>query len=109
MQDPTAEPPGSAVSDAVSIGLWLWDVDRVRVVSHGGDTIGQHWTREMVPEHDIAIGGPTNSGPSGSQLLDDQRRWALEAHLGVSECDPNRSLRIPASSSQAGEPTRRSP
>ena len=88
MQEPTAESPGNAVGDAVGIAWWLRDVDGVRIVSHGGDTIGQHSSFEMVPERDFAIAGLTNCGPNGSQLLDELERWAREAYLGVVDREP---------------------
>src|SRR5579884_900249 len=42
MQEPTVEMPGSALGDAVGISWMLREIDGVRLVSHGGDTIGQH-------------------------------------------------------------------
>ena len=83
MQEPTVDTPGSALGDAVGISWMLRDVDGVRVVGHGGDTIGQHSSFEMVPEHDFAITGLTNCGPNGNQFLDELARWAFETYLGV--------------------------
>ena len=80
--------PGSALGDAIGISWMLRDVDGVRIVGHGGDTIGQHSTFDMVPERQFAITGLTNCGPNGNQLLDELGRWALEAYLGVVDRDP---------------------
>ena len=88
MQEPTVETPGSALGDAVGISWMLRDVDGVRIVGHGGDTIGQHSSFDMVPERDFAIAGLTNCGPNGNQFLEELGRWAFETYLGVVERDP---------------------
>ena len=88
MQQPTVDTPGSALGDAVGISWMLRDVEGVRMVSHGGDTLGQHSSFAMVPEHHFAVTGLTNCGPNGSQFLDELGRWALEAYLGIVERDP---------------------
>ena len=88
MQQPTVETPGSALGDAVGISWMLRDVEGVRMVSHGGDTLGQHSSFAMVPEHRFAVTGLTNCGPNGNQFLDELGRWALEAYLGIVERDP---------------------
>lgn len=88
MQQPTVEMPGSALGDAVGISWMLRDVDGVRLVSHGGDTIGQHSAFVMVPERDFAIATLTNCGPNGSQFNEELVRWALETYAGVVDRDP---------------------
>jgi CubicO group peptidase (beta-lactamase class C family) len=88
MQQPTVDAPGSAIGDQIGITWMLRDVDGVRIVGHGGDTIGQHSMFEMVPERDFAITSLTNCGPNGSQLNEDLVKWALEAYLGVIDKDP---------------------
>ena len=88
MQQPTVDMPGSALGDAVGISWLLRDVDGVRVVGHGGDTVGQHSTFDMVPERQFAVVGLTNCGPNGNQFLDELGRWALETYLGIVERDP---------------------
>ncbi len=88
MKEPTFEMPGSAIGDAVGITWMLRDIDGVRLVSHGGDTIGQHSDFVMVPERDFAISTLTNCGPNGNQFNDEVVRWALESYLGVVERDP---------------------
>ena len=42
MQQPTVSMPGSALGDHVGISWLLRDVDGVRLVAHGGTTVGQH-------------------------------------------------------------------
>ncbi|MGH2729132.1 MAG: serine hydrolase [Actinomycetota bacterium] len=88
MQQETVPTPGSALGDAVGISWMLRDVDGVRLVSHGGDTNGQHSAFVMVPERDFAISTLTNCGPNGNQLNEDLLRWALESYLGVIDRDP---------------------
>ena len=88
MKEATVETPGSALGDAIGISWMLRDVDGVRMVGHGGDTLGQHSTFDMVPERQFAITGLTNCGPNGNQFLDELGRWALEAYLGVVDRDP---------------------
>ena len=88
MQQATADCPGNAVGEAVGISWWLRDVDGVRLVSHGGNTIGQDSDFFMVPERDFAVVTLSNSSPNGSQLNKQIGRWALETWLGVTDRDP---------------------
>jgi CubicO group peptidase (beta-lactamase class C family) len=88
MKEPTADMRGSALGDYVGISWLMRDVDGVRIVGHGGDTIGQHSAFVMVPERDFAISVMTNCGPNGSQLNEELVRWALEAYVGVIDRDP---------------------
>ena len=88
MQEPTFEMKGSALGDYVGISWLLRDVEGVRFVGHGGDTIGQHSQFVMVPERDFAISVMTNCGPNGSTFMEELVKWALEAYIGVVERDP---------------------
>jgi CubicO group peptidase (beta-lactamase class C family) len=88
MQEPTAESPGGAVGDGIGIGWWLRDVDGVKQVSHGGDTLGQHSDFKMIPERRFAISTLTNCGPNGGQFNDEVVKWALENYVGVIDKDP---------------------
>lgn len=88
MQQPTAESPGNAVGDAVGISWWLRDVGGVRLVSHGGNTIGQDSGFDLVPERNFGIATLTNCSPNGGQFNEDIRRWALQNYLGIVERDP---------------------
>jgi CubicO group peptidase (beta-lactamase class C family) len=99
MQEPTAEMKGSALGDYVGISWLLRDVDGVRIVAHGGDTVGQHSQFLMVPERDFAISIMTNCGPNGSQLNEEFVKWALEAYIGVVDRDPD-ALELAASELQ---------
>ncbi|MBO0771090.1 MAG: beta-lactamase family protein [Actinobacteria bacterium] len=88
MQQPTAQSPGNATGDAVGISWWLRDVGGVRVVGHGGNTLGQDSGFDMVPERDFAVITLANCSPNGSQFNEQIRRWAFDAYLGVTERDP---------------------
>lgn len=88
MQEPTVETPGSALGDAVGISWMLRDVEGVRLVSHGGDTLGQHSDFVLVPEGNFGISSLTNCGPNGNRFNDEIVKWALETYLGVVEKDP---------------------
>lgn len=88
MQQPTAESPGNAIGDAVGISWWLRDVDGVRLVSHGGNTIGQDSDFFMAPERDFAVVTLANSSPNGSELNQELGKWALRVCLGVEDKDP---------------------
>ena len=88
MQEPTADMPGSAIGDAVGISWLLRDLDGVKLVAHGGTTIGQYSTFVMVPERGFALISMTNCGPNGSEFNHKLQRWALEHYLGVRDEDP---------------------
>lgn len=88
MKQPTVEMRGSAIGDAVGISWMLRDVDGVRLVSHGGDTLGQHAAFVTAPERDYAFICMTNCGPNGSLLSNELGRWALQAYLGIDDADP---------------------
>jgi hypothetical protein len=89
MQQPTADMVGSALGDCVGISWLLRDVDGVRLVGHGGTTIGQHSRLVIVPEREFAATVLTNCGPNGAQLHDELLRWILEAYIGVVDRDPD--------------------
>jgi len=88
MKQPTVQMPGSALGDAVGISWLIRDVEGVRLVGHGGTTIGQYSDFIMVPERGFAFISMTNCGPNGSQLNDRLSKWALETYLGIVDVDP---------------------
>jgi len=88
MQQPTVSMPGSAIGDHVGISWLLRDVAGLRLVTHGGTTVGQHSEFVMAPEHDLALISMTNCGPNGPRLNDQLLSWALEQYLGVTEKEP---------------------
>ncbi|MHB8450320.1 MAG: serine hydrolase domain-containing protein [Mycobacteriales bacterium] len=88
MREPTADMRGSALGDHVGISWLLRDVGGVRIVGHGGTTIGQHSEFTMVPERGFALVSLTNSGPGGADLNRTLEKWALEHYLGIREPQP---------------------
>ena len=88
MQQPTVSMPGSAIGDHVGISWLLRDVGGLRLVTHGGTTIGQYSEFVMVPERDFAIIAMTNCGPNGHQFNEGMVDWALEHYLGVTDTQP---------------------
>jgi CubicO group peptidase (beta-lactamase class C family) len=88
MKQPTAEMRGSAIGDYVGISWLMRDVDGVRLVGHGGTTIGQYSEFTMVPERGFAIISMTNTGPTGSQFNTQLEKWALERFAGVVDAEP---------------------
>lgn len=88
MKQPTYEIPGSALGEGVGISWFFEDVDGVRLVSHGGDVIGQHSSFVMCPERYFAVIVLTNLDGGGSQLKEQVVRFALEHYIGVVQKDP---------------------
>jgi len=88
MQEPTVECPGSAIGDAIGISWLLRDVEGVRVVAHGGTTVGQHSVFEMVPSRGFALTSLTNCGPNGPEFNEAITRWAFSTYLGIEVRDP---------------------
>jgi CubicO group peptidase (beta-lactamase class C family) len=88
MQQPTVSQVGSAIGDHVGISWLLKDIDGVRLVSHGGSTVGQLSAFEMVPARTFAIAVLTNSSPNGAHLHEAMVKWALRAYLGIAEPEP---------------------
>lgn len=87
MKDPTVDTQGGAIGDFIGISWMLRDVEGVRLVGHGGDTVGQHSDFLMVPGRNFAITTMTNCGPNGSMFNEQLVRWALEHYIGVIERD----------------------
>jgi len=48
---------------------FVQDIDGIRVISHGGDTLGQHADFFAVPEYDFAITVLTNGQPGSAVAL----------------------------------------
>jgi CubicO group peptidase (beta-lactamase class C family) len=88
MKEATADTRGGAIGDYIGISWMLRDVEGVRLVGHGGDTVGQHSDFFMVPERNFAMSVMTNCGPNGSQLIERLNKWALESYLGLVDRDP---------------------
>jgi len=85
MQRPHAV--AGALADAVGLSWLLEDVGGVRIVSHGGTTVGQLSTFSMVPEKQLAVTTLTNS-TSGRSLNRAIVGRVLELYGGVKRVPP---------------------
>jgi CubicO group peptidase (beta-lactamase class C family) len=72
---------------SVALTFWVDDHREVRVIRHGGGTVGQISRFTLVPDQDFGILLVTNAGPGG-QLNLKTTDWALEHYLGVSTPEP---------------------
>jgi hypothetical protein len=96
MQTPTVP---AANGEFMGVSWFLRDVDRLRVVRHGGATNGQTATFQMVPARRFAIVMLTNSD-RGSELIRPVVKKAFESYLGIVEHEPEP---IPASQEQLSQ------
>ena len=85
MQRPHAE--AGALADAVGLSWLLEDIGGVRVVAHGGTTIGQLSTFAMVPSKRLGVTTLTNS-TSGRSLNRAIVARVLERYAGVTHPKP---------------------
>jgi CubicO group peptidase (beta-lactamase class C family) len=85
MQSPHA--PAGALAAWVGISWLLDDVDGVRLVAHGGTTIGQLSTFTMVPSHQLAVTTLTNS-MSARGLNRAVVAKVLERYAGIKRSKP---------------------
>ncbi|MGZ4333925.1 MAG: serine hydrolase domain-containing protein [Gaiellaceae bacterium] len=93
MQEPTVEAPGWSQGDAVGISWLLGDVAGLRVVGHGGATLGQLSLFKMVPERGFALVSCTNCSPVGSAFNEGIMEWAWESLLDAPMPEPETAAR----------------
>lgn len=86
MQEPTVRIP-TGDGQAIGISWFIEEHDGVKVISHGGDTNGQHTEFLAVPDRDFAIAILTNCGPNGSMLHAELTKWALGTAVGITKQD----------------------
>jgi CubicO group peptidase (beta-lactamase class C family) len=89
MAEPTVYAPGWSQGDAVGIGWLLNDVGGLRVVGHGGATVGQLSLFKTVPDRKFALASFTNCSPVGSGFNERIMRWAWETLLDAPIPDPD--------------------
>lgn len=87
MQRPHA--PAGALAEWVGLSWLLDDVDGIRVVAHGGTTVGQLSTFTMVPSKELAVTTLTNS-TSGRSLNRAVVARVLEKYAGITRTPPAR-------------------
>lgn len=93
MREPSVEAPGWAQGDAVGISWLLSDVAGLRVVGHGGATLGQLSLFKTVPDRRFALVSCTNCSPVGSAFNERIMRWAWESLLGAPIPEPETAAR----------------
>jgi CubicO group peptidase (beta-lactamase class C family) len=93
MHEPTVEAPGWAQGDAVGMAWLLSDVAGLRVVGHGGATLGQLSLFKIVPERGFALVSCTNCSPIGSAFNERIMQWAWETLLDAPIPEPETTAR----------------
>jgi CubicO group peptidase (beta-lactamase class C family) len=93
MHEPTVEAPGWSQGDAVGISWLLSDVAGLRVVGHGGATLGQLSLFKIVPERGFALVSCTNCSPLGAAFNERIMQWAWETLLDAPIPEPETSTR----------------
>ena len=88
MHEPTVEAPGWSQGDAVGISWLLSDVAGLRVVGHGGATLGQLSLFKIVPERGFALVSCTNCSPVGAAFNERIMQWAWETLLDAPIPEP---------------------
>ena len=76
MQEPVMDVPGTTTLQ-MGRNWFVQDLDGVRVVFHGGDTLGQHAELVLIPEYEVAISVLTNAQGGGAVVA----ATALDAAL----------------------------
>jgi CubicO group peptidase (beta-lactamase class C family) len=93
MQEATVEAPGWSPGDAVGISWLLDEVAGLRVVGHGGATLGQLSLFKLVPERGFALVSCTNCSPVGAEFNERITAWAWESLLGAPIPEPETAAR----------------
>jgi CubicO group peptidase (beta-lactamase class C family) len=93
MHEPTVEAPGWSQGDAVGIAWLLSDVAGLRVVGHGGATLGQLSLFKTVPERGFALVSCTNCSPVGAAFNERIMEWAWETLLDAPIPEPETVMR----------------
>jgi hypothetical protein len=91
MQQPTAERSNGG---HVGISWMLREIDGVRLVSHGGTTLGQQSSFDLVPERQFGMTVLTNAH-HGSLLADELTNWTFQRCLGLTKTEPDLELLSP--------------
>ena len=93
MHEPTVEAPGWSQGDAAGISWLLSNVAGLRVVGHGGATLGQLSLFKIVPEREFALVSCTNCSPVGAAFNERIMQWAWETLLDSPIPEPATSAR----------------
>ncbi len=68
----------------VGLAWFIQEIEGVRLIGHGGGTIGQVSLFQFAPERGFALTILTNAD-RGGELIEDVSRWAFKRYLGVEE------------------------
>jgi CubicO group peptidase (beta-lactamase class C family) len=74
------------VDGEMALTWHLYDLGGIRVVRHGGATVGQLSSFDFVPEKQFAVTILTNAN-RGGELHGDVKKWIFERYLGLKEPD----------------------
>jgi hypothetical protein len=71
------------------VGLsWFINIENNnKIILHGGGTVGQFSTLQLIPDHKFAFAIFTNAD-SGRQLIESARKWILKEYIGIKIEDP---------------------
>jgi CubicO group peptidase (beta-lactamase class C family) len=88
--------PAVAANEGRHVGLawFIEEIDGVRVLGHGGGTIGQISTLQFAPSRGFALVILTNANRGGDLILD-VAKWALAHYLGIAEPERVQQPRTP--------------
>jgi CubicO group peptidase (beta-lactamase class C family) len=97
MKKATFEIHHDAMAETSGVGIcWLLrDLDGVRIVAHGGTTVGQLSAFALVPERDFAITVMSNSN-SGGAVNGKVVEWVFENFLGLKKPEEVKPLDLSA-------------
>ncbi len=84
MQTPVTS---AGVDREVGLSWFLGEIEGVRMVEHGGGTIGQISSFMFAPERQFALTLLTNAD-RGGELTASTEKWALKHYLGIAQTDP---------------------
>jgi CubicO group peptidase (beta-lactamase class C family) len=88
--------PTVPADDGRRVGLawFIQEIGGVRVIGHGGGTIGQISTLQFAPARGFALTILTNANRGGDLTLE-VSRWALKHYLGIAEPERAHQVRTP--------------
>jgi len=78
----------------VGLAWFIQEIDGVRVIGHGGGTIGQIATFQFAPARGFALTILTNANRGGDLTLE-VTKWALKHYLGIVEPERAHQARTP--------------
>ena len=74
--------------ESVGLAWWMREIDGVRILYHGGGTLGQTSLLMLAPKRDFAVAILTNAN-RGGLVTQEISRWALKQYLDLEMPDPH--------------------